>query len=551
MAINLRAVLSLEDRFSDPLRRIERQVQRTQKTMDNLSRGTNNADRSHDRLSRSVGKMASGFGRLKTAILGAAGAYATFNTAQKIFDSTVGEAMKFEQSNVMINAMFDDKKLSKQYTDMVDKMAADSPIFSSRDMYANSKSFITGSKDIKQLEKMWNLAERMAAIDPQQGVEGAVFALKELFSGDAVSIVERFEMPRAIMNEIKKLPLDEQLKRLDEYFNKIGMTQKLIDEMGNTSLGLWQQVQEKVQLILRDMGGPSLEVISKFLTNILKRLEDDDMQRFAQVGAKWIENILTGLTNSIVKVYDWFAGITSSEEWKSATTLSAKVKIIIDDLMERFTNWYENGGKDDLKDMAKKLTNGLATLLEDNSKTIVDAALRVGKSVGSALAKGISDALYSHPIANILFKSGAGALVGGKVGGAPGAVIGGAAGAIKSSADALSPYLFGKWDKPKSQGGTYTPAGEYWMNLFGIGKSHAAGIDYVPYDGYRATLHKGETVLTREEARDYRKNKGYAGVMVNIENITLNGVGGDLEKAADELMEIMSYKIRAAGEAGA
>lgn len=33
--------------------------------------------------------------------------------------------------------------------------------------------------------------------------------------------------------------------------------------------------------------------------------------------------------------------------------------------------------------------------------------------------------------------------------------------------------------------------------------SHADGLDYVPFDGYIAELHKGERVLTAEEAKDY------------------------------------------------
>lgn len=37
--------------------------------------------------------------------------------------------------------------------------------------------------------------------------------------------------------------------------------------------------------------------------------------------------------------------------------------------------------------------------------------------------------------------------------------------------------------------------------------SHASGLDYVPFNGYRATLHQGERVLTQEENKRY--NDGY------------------------------------------
>ena len=44
-----------------------------------------------------------------------------------------------------------------------------------------------------------------------------------------------------------------------------------------------------------------------------------------------------------------------------------------------------------------------------------------------------------------------------------------------------------------------------------VNGSHAGGLDYVPFDGYIAELHKGERVLTADEARGYnnRGNSGY------------------------------------------
>lgn len=35
----------------------------------------------------------------------------------------------------------------------------------------------------------------------------------------------------------------------------------------------------------------------------------------------------------------------------------------------------------------------------------------------------------------------------------------------------------------------------------------ASGMDYVPYDGYRAELHRGETVLARQQAEEYRSGR--------------------------------------------
>lgn len=44
-----------------------------------------------------------------------------------------------------------------------------------------------------------------------------------------------------------------------------------------------------------------------------------------------------------------------------------------------------------------------------------------------------------------------------------------------------------------------------------INGSHADGLDYVPFDGYVAKLHKGERVLTKEEAKVYNKGQKQGG----------------------------------------
>lgn len=65
----------------------------------------------------------------------------------------------------------------------------------------------------------------------------------------------------------------------------------------------------------------------------------------------------------------------------------------------------------------------------------------------------------------------------------------------------------------------------------GGGRTFAVGKDYVPYNNYAANLHRGEAVLTRSEAEEWRRGRGERPAITVIQNIYSEA------KTAAELME--------------
>lgn len=69
--------------------------------------------------------------------------------------------------------------------------------------------------------------------------------------------------------------------------------------------------------------------------------------------------------------------------------------------------------------------------------------------------------------------------------------------------------------------------------------SHAAGLTYVPYDGYIAELHQGERVLTAEEAKDYIARSMPRSYDLPRESSTQQVLGGMLSQAVNGMATLI------------
>lgn len=84
-------------------------------------------------------------------------------------------------------------------------------------------------------------------------------------------------------------------------------------------------------------------------------------------------------------------------------------------------------------------------------------------------------------------------------------VVEGIKGGIAAVWGGLVSFVQGLWDGIKS---IFVINASDVKNNTGSDGSHAGGMDYVPYNNYVANLHRGEMVLTADEADNYRRGKG-------------------------------------------
>lgn len=120
------------------------------------------------------------------------------------------------------------------------------------------------------------------------------------------------------------------------------------------------------------------------------------------------------------------------------------------------------------------------------------------------------------------------------------AVIDGIIDGISAAWDSLVSWFNGLWDNLFGNRSVNVD-----VNSSGTDGSHAGGLDYVPYNNYVANLHRGEIVLTSEEATQYRKgNENAAGGMTF--NININGIQfSDVNSMAHAIANQISYELQA------
>ncbi|QOS80988.1 hypothetical protein JNUCC31_09010 [Paenibacillus sp. JNUCC31] len=414
---------------------------------------------------------------------------------------------------VTVTAMFG-KSAEKNVDKFMDYVGsrADVSQFSLDEFLDAGKSFIPTTKDNKQLEKMINLAERLGAIDPEQGIRGAAFALKELFSGDGVSLVERFEVPRSAINEIKKLPLEKQLDQLDKFLDKLGASNELIDAQSTTAMGQWRTAIGGVNRAFREMGTEALTSLKPVLAEFNAWLKGPQFAALKDWGVDAFGGLVNGAVNAVHEATAYLQdNFFNNPEFQALPDIPAKISYIFDTLAADFQAWYDSTGSGIIKNMASQMVDTLGNALKV-SKPIIEAATKIGVQVGASILEGIWSNAGIKEFFSVDMKSVANRQISGT-----------------ENLQIVQEF-----------GGDKTPGGVK-AGMAAVGypvKGHSGGLDRVPYNNYPARLHQDEMVLNSQQARDYRNGGGNSAPQITI-HATIRE-DADIQKLARELSTVLA-----------
>lgn len=591
MAYNLIARLKLEDNLSNPVRRAIRSLGGLRGETDAVRRSIRESNRetrlwrdangylrdelgrfaaagsryggTFDRMNRSVTGLRGGIGGLHSSLIGLAGAYAAVSGGRKLFDATVASAAKQEYSRITVGALMNNTKKTDELFAKMKQQGLDSAMFSVQDFIDSSKTYIPFTKDIGQLERLTQLTERLALSNPMQGMEGASFAIREAMSGDMVSLVERFNLPRKWANDLKGKSGQEFINAFDNLLNRMGYTDALKQQVADESgLAKYAQVSEKVSQMFTDMGVDGLNKAKPMLDRIDKMLSDGRFKWFQKMGSDLISDAVSATERAVVAFDKYMQHIQSDKTWDKLS-IGDKLIRITEDGMGALNKWLANGGSD-------KIANAV--------KPIAKTALGIGVAVGKGILDGFVEFAKENPLSGAIItaltamklKNGplwlaagaAGAAIGGfLVTAAAAAITAGLSYAVIKALDdaeeraekrkylldtplgrAYNKELETPDDQPMYQSGNMTPyEPTLWdktKNWFSNAFSNYNGIDSVPYDGYKAILHKGEKVVPSTEVRKDDKPN----VNININNMVVRE-----EADIDRIAFSLAQQIRMAG----
>lgn len=229
-----------------------------------------------------AGGLVTGVGGLALALGGGAAAGLGFNNSM-------------EKVTAQLNAFTKDGAKSAEILDMIKDRASKTP-FAFEEMAKATVSLMSSARQAKlPLEDLVKEAEILAASNPAEGLEGAAFALKEAVSGDFTSIIERFNLPRSMINKLK----DEGVPAIDivrRAMQELGLDADLVGNLANTAEGKWSTLKDTFVNLAGEVTKPLFDTFSSGLGKVNEWLTANEpmLTKFAQDLAGTLSQAIQG-----------------------------------------------------------------------------------------------------------------------------------------------------------------------------------------------------------------------------------------------------------------
>jgi hypothetical protein len=263
-------------------------------------------------IDKQASAMSKAVGAAGTALKGLAaagavgGVLAVAAGAQKAVEALtggIGLANSVEQVRARLNAFTKDGAVTEQILEQI-RSEADKTPFAFNEMANAAAMLLPASKSAQGgLEGLIREAEILAALNPSEGLEGAAFALREALSGDFVSVMERFNIPRELINRLK----DEGVPNaqiVGRALQEMGADFSLVANLANTTQGRLSTFQDGLARLQAAAGEPILAALGVALDAASVAL-DENKEALTQVATAIGEGLAGAIKTGVQLMKDW------------------------------------------------------------------------------------------------------------------------------------------------------------------------------------------------------------------------------------------------------
>lgn len=196
-----------------------------------------------------------------TGLAAIAGGLAAVGTTGLSFNAQI------EQVTARLNAFTKDGAETAKILGLIKEEAAKTP-FEFNEMANAAANLMSSAKQTNiPLMDLLRTSEILAASNPAQGLEGAAFSLKEALSGDFVSIVERFNLPRQRLKELKEQGVPA-MEAIGIAMREMGLDSSLVANMAETAAGRWSTLKDNFTNMAGVVTQPIFDTFSAGLGNL-------------------------------------------------------------------------------------------------------------------------------------------------------------------------------------------------------------------------------------------------------------------------------------------
>jgi len=147
------------------------------------------------------------------------------------------------------------------------------PIFKLDDMMAAGQALSTfAGGSVGKLKGLVEMAERLSLLNKEEGMRGAAFSLKEALSGDYASLIERFNVSRSRINELKAMGMEGQ-QIVAKILSEMGVSEQTLDDFGGSFAGMLATLRSNYETFVTEMGGSLFKELQPKLNELVEYLK--------------------------------------------------------------------------------------------------------------------------------------------------------------------------------------------------------------------------------------------------------------------------------------